>query len=64
MRRRMGNTLIRQDSVFRVRIISVNLEKRTVEASWNNNPARVYRERDVKKWRLKEPQLKHRGIVG
>jgi hypothetical protein len=62
-RTKMGNTTISTVSVWRVHIVSVDLEKRTVEASWNGNTAKTFRERSWSKWRAKEPLL-IRGRMG
>lgn len=56
-RHKMGNTTISTVTVWAVRIVSVDAEKRTVEAIWNGNGARTYRERAYKKWREKKPLL-------
>ena len=57
-RRRMGNTTLSREAVFPVRIVSIDLEKRCVTASWNYNPPSRFGERHVNKWRLKEPAKK------
>jgi hypothetical protein len=62
-RQKMGNTSVSRNAKYGIRIVSVDLEKRTVTASWNGNPPRVYRERDIAKWKVKEPQPK-RMIMG
>lgn len=54
---KMGNTTLSTVSVWRVQIVSVDTENRTVMASWNSNPVRKFYERDVAKWREKEPVL-------
>lgn len=56
-RTKMGNTTLTTISVWPVGIISVNLEKRTVQASWNGNPARTYSEGKWSKWRAEKPVL-------
>lgn len=54
---RMGNTALRTVAVWKVKIVSVDLEKRTVMASRNfNAPMRFY-EQSWRKWQLKEPLL-------
>lgn len=58
MVRRMGNTTVRREAVFPVRIVSIDLEKRCVVASWNHNSPVRFSERHVNKWRLKEPAKK------
>lgn len=55
-RHKMGNTTITTVSLYPVRIVSVDLKDRTVTASWNSNPQRVYREADAKKWRKDKPE--------
>ena len=56
-RQKMGNTSMSNVCVWRVVIHSVDLEKRIVKASWNNNQVREYHEPTWSKWRLKEPVL-------
>lgn len=57
-RRRMGNTTIVREAAFSVRIVSIDMEKRCVMASWNGNPPKRFSERHVTKWRLTEPSKK------
>lgn len=59
----MGNTTIKTVSVWGVLILSVNAEKRTVEASWNGNPGRTFYEGSWSKWRANRPML-IRGLSG
>jgi len=56
-RHKMGNTTISTVSVWSVRIVSVDVDARTVVASWNSNQAKPYREGIWSKWRAKRPQL-------
>jgi|GEM_PF-1022030 len=56
-RHKMGNTTMSTVAVWSVRIISVDTEKRRVEASWNGNRPKVCYEYEAKKWREKEPML-------
>jgi len=56
-RHKMGNTTISTVAVWPVRIVSVDAEKRTVDASWNGNRARTYHEYECKKWREEKPLL-------
>ena len=60
---RMGNTTMRTLGVWRIRIEQLDLEKRTVYASWNNNPARWFHSNIWSKWKLKEPVLIRGGIT-
>ncbi len=53
----LGNTSIRSMGIWHVHIISVDLERNTVEASWNHNRAQTYREKTWKKWRKSKPVL-------
>ena len=57
-KQRMGNTTMTRMGTWTVKIVSVDLEKRGVYASWNGNPVQWYPERAVKKWRVNPP--KHR----
>ncbi|MFC7775525.1 hypothetical protein ACFQW4_00435 [Pantoea sp. GCM10028869] len=54
-RHKMGNTTISTLSVWRVSVKEVHEEH--VIASVNGNAPRKYRERDVAKWKKKEPIL-------
>ena len=56
-RRIMGNTTISTVSVWRVRIVSVDVADGVVVAEWNGNPAKRYYQRDWSKWRASEPML-------
>lgn len=56
-KQKMGNTKMTTVCVWPVFIHSVNMEKRTVMASWNHNSVREYDEYSWSKWRLKEPKL-------
>lgn len=58
VRRKMGNTTLSTDATFPVRVISVDLMKRRVLASWNGNPPRLYTERQVLRWRRTPPKKK------
>lgn len=58
---RMGNTTLKSLGTWTVRIISVDLERRFVEASWNGNPPRKFY-RDWSKWRLEKPILVKNSI--
>jgi len=57
-----GNTSIKTWGVWKICIISVDIETGTVVAKWNNNPARVYGESSWKKWLLEEPLLVSSGF--
>lgn len=57
-RGKMGNTTIRIDRVHPVHVVSVDIEKQSVLASWNGNPARTYPRRHAEKWYAKEPKVK------
>lgn len=53
-----GNTNIRRKTLYKVKIVEIDAEKRTVLASWNGNPPRVWTERMIAKWKVKEPKPK------
>lgn len=59
---KMGNTNMRSLGIWTVKIISVNLEKRTVNASWNHNGEKTYYQGDYKKWTEKKPTLIKEGL--
>lgn len=56
-RHRLGNTKLKTVSVHSVKVISVDLEKRRVTASWNCNPPMDHHERVWSKWKMKRPVL-------
>lgn len=60
---KMGNTNISTVAVWPVHIIKVDLEKKTVLASWNTNQPRKFYERSIKKWRATKPVL-IRSVMG
>lgn len=55
---KMGNTTISSTSIHQVKILSINLEKGMVEASWNCNGPRTYVRSQIAKWKLKRPETK------
>ena len=62
-RHKMGNARVSTVSVWSVKIASIDLEKRTITASWNSNQAKEYMEHAWSKWRVNRPQL-IRGAIG
>ena len=56
-RQKLGNTTLSTVVVWGVNIVSVDAEKRTVDAEWNHNLIRTYSEREYKKWRAAKPVL-------
>ena len=63
-RQRLGNTTLSTVVVWGVNIVSVDAEKRTVDAAWNHNLIRTYTEREYKKWRAVAPMLISTGPFG
>ena len=61
-RHKMGNTTVSTVAVWQVRVLKVDSEKRRVLASWNCNAPRTYYERDVSRWREREPVLIRGGF--
>jgi hypothetical protein len=59
---RMGYTTLRSIGVWKVHILAVDRESRTVQAMWNGNKSQLFRERQWSKWRLKAPELEQRGM--
>lgn len=59
VRQKMGNTTVSRGVLHRVVVKEIDPEGRYVVASWNNNPARKYFERDVARWRVSEPKPKN-----
>lgn len=61
-RSKMGNTTVSTVGIWHIQIYEVDLQTRTVKASWNSNPVREFRERSWKKWRTKKPALIKSGF--
>jgi hypothetical protein len=61
-RRNMGNTATKTTSVFSVRIVEIDPDKRWVLASWNGNPPSKFYGRSVSKWREKKPVMVTSGF--
>jgi hypothetical protein len=53
---RMGNTTMRRLGWWRVYIVSVAEDGRSVMARWNGNPEKKYYRQDVARWRLSIPK--------
>jgi hypothetical protein len=56
-RQKMGNTTISTVTIHQVIIVSIDVAKQVVTASWNGNTPRTYRENTWSKWRLTKPML-------
>lgn len=52
-RESMGNTKMQRLGCWKVHVISVDTAERTAQCSWNGNPARTYRERELRRLYLK-----------
>lgn len=61
-RHKMGNTTLTTVSVWSVRIISVDAEKRSVVASWNSNAPRTFYENATSKWKAQKPVVVRSGM--
>ncbi len=61
---RLGNTTLQSIGVWPVRIISVDAEMQTVQASWNYNRSKTYTRRVWATWRMKPPKLIDTGFPG
>ena len=61
---RMGNTTMREQGVWKVRVISVDAEKRTALCSWNGNRAETYTESQFRSLRRVAPEWLTRGWNG
>lgn len=57
VRHKMGNTYLSSVDILEIKIISINIEKKTVIASKNYNKQNEYSERVWSKWRVKRPKL-------
>jgi hypothetical protein len=60
---KMGNTTIRTVSVHAVNVISTDLVKETVLASWNGNYPKTFHATQYTKWRKSKPIL-IRSVIG
>ena len=61
---RMGNTSLRSVGVWDVQIVSVDVTREVVTASWNGNPPKDFYRSSWSKWRLKKPKLIDTGFCG
>lgn len=57
-RRRMGNTMASRDEVFKVEIISIDVERESATVRWNGNPATVWLRKSLEGLYRKEPKRK------
>jgi hypothetical protein len=64
VRHRMGNTTLTTLSVYAVKVISVDVEKGTVVASWNHNPPQTFHASSWRKWTARRPELVPTGFAG
>jgi hypothetical protein len=58
-----GNTKMTRQVLDTIRIVSVDLENEVVVARYKGRE-RKYRDWQLKSWRVKEPQVKSRDILG
>jgi hypothetical protein len=58
VKRQAGNTTVRVESVFTVKILNVDAEKRSAEVSWNGNQPHTWYERNLTKLYAKKPEVK------
>lgn len=56
-RERAGNTMMHRWGVWEVRVISVDVEGRTAEASWNGNRPQTYTEKELRELRVERPVM-------
>lgn len=61
-RQRMGNTTMSTVCVWQVKILTV--EPDAVMANWNGNAYKRYTQREISRWRAKEPVLVDAGLWG
>ena len=57
-RQRMGNTTVKYNECYPVRILAIHPEEGFVIASWNHNKPEKFYEGAIKKWKVKEPEVK------
>ena len=58
-RQKMGNTSVSIGSLYKLKVIEVDLDKNRVLASWNGNPPRYFYKHHIKQWKVNKPQPKH-----
>jgi DMSO/TMAO reductase YedYZ molybdopterin-dependent catalytic subunit len=58
----MGNTTLSTVCVWSVHIVSIDLKRREVVASWNGNPCRRFGDRQIKRWRASKPVTVANGM--
>lgn len=61
-RGKMGNTTVSEVRIHPVRVISVDLERQSVCASWNHNQPATWHKKTWSKWRSEPPVLV--GLMG
>lgn len=59
---KMGNTSLKSMGVWNVKIVSIDLERQSVECSWNGNPPRSVYRKTWSKWRKEKPLLITSGM--
>jgi hypothetical protein len=59
-----GNTTMREQRLYSIKVESIDLEKETAIASWNSNPPRLFRLNSIKKWRVNKPKPKGENAFG
>lgn len=57
-RQKMGNTAVRINSLYSIKVLEIDLEKRRVLRSWNGNKAEWVGEKEVSSWKLVKPEPK------
>lgn len=62
-REKAGNTTMTRQVLDTLRIVSVDLENEKVVASYRGRK-KNYRDWQLKSWRVKEPQVKGKDILG
>jgi hypothetical protein len=57
-RQKMGNTTIKVNSLYSIKVVEIDADKRRVLMSWNGNPAKWVGEKEVSSWKLTKPEPK------
>lgn len=55
---RMGNTTMKTEGCWHVKVLEIDLDKNQALCSWNGNPARWYGEKQLSKLKVKKKENK------
>lgn len=63
IKEKAGNTTMKRQVLDTIRIVSVDLENEVAVTKYNGREQK-YRDWQLKSWRVKEPQVKGKDILG